>query len=716
VENAGLRDRIDAELIAFLEARGQHLAEVGPEAEPVAQTLIEFLRSGGKRLRPVLCYWGWRGAGGADEPAIIITAAASLELLHAFALVHDDIMDSSETRRGQPTVHRQFTTLHTRARWCGDAGLFGVGAGILVGDLCPMLSEAMFHQYGFPLHTLRATLDLLTVMRVELAGGQYLDLVGQAQRGFSITAATRIIRYKTAKYTVERPLQIGGTLAGAQPALLAAYSEFGLPLGEAFQLRDDLLGAFGDQTTTGKSVTDDFREGKPTWLIATAWHHADPAQRRRSGGTTGDYHRYRGPRQGRTPHHHPHRTGPTRLAHRTTDTRCPRRVTRAGPRRHHPDGVTHDHAREPSAARLTAWVLPGPEPRGGDGLGTCGALVPVRKKIVHNRHVAQTLTERGSIFVDSTDEVHECTLVVFSARRVPKRAVTHATGRRHAPTPASLSRPSETRYSTGPLVQRDPPQPVFSTTHFPRTTKGVSAVNMVKHKETRFTGWIGVSIPVVCMLSLPLTGSLAKPFPHWSDSTEDVMRWASENQAFGWVQILVTTIGLALLLRFTAGLCEYLSTPGQSNVLPATIFLSAAIGIASFSVANALWIPLLAMGMHRYPSSEPLVRMVLYGSAGIMFLTCTFFALELLCIGIMIYRTKALARWIGHSAMFLAGYQLVLSMLIPTSFVQEGPLSPFSWFSLSPYMLFFVWVTVVGIALLRVPNPGRVVSSEELSG
>ena len=284
---AGLRERIDAELIAFLETRRRHLVEIGPEAGTLAQALVDFLHAGGKRLRPMLCYWGWRGAGGADEPAIL-TAAASLELLHTFALVHDDIMDASDTRRGRPTVHRQFTTLHTRSRWHGDAGLFGVAAGILVGDLCLMLADALLHQCGLPLHALGAAQKLLTAMRVELAGGQYLDLVGQAQHGFSTAAAARIIRYKTAKYTVERPLQIGGTLAGATPELLAAYSEFGLPLGEAFQLRDDLLGAFGDQTRTGKSAMDDFQQGKPTWLIAAAWRHADTTQRRRITALHGD--------------------------------------------------------------------------------------------------------------------------------------------------------------------------------------------------------------------------------------------------------------------------------------------------------------------------------------------------------------------------------------------------------------------------------------------
>jgi geranylgeranyl diphosphate synthase, type I len=283
-----VRTRIEAALTGFLAAQAQELAAIGPEAAALTGALERFVRAGGKRLRPVLCYWGWRGAGGGPEDPGIITAAASLELLHAFALVHDDIMDASDTRRGVPTVHRAFTTAHAAAHWHGNSESFGVGAGILAGNMGLILSDALVDSCGLPAARVRAARVLLATTRAELAVGQYLDLHAGARRGFDTAAAARVIRYKTAKYTVERPLQIGGVLAGANQALLAAYTTFGIPWGEAFQLHDDLLGAYGDQAVTGKSTIDDFREGKPTWLIALAFQHATGAQRQRITALHGD--------------------------------------------------------------------------------------------------------------------------------------------------------------------------------------------------------------------------------------------------------------------------------------------------------------------------------------------------------------------------------------------------------------------------------------------
>jgi geranylgeranyl diphosphate synthase type I len=237
-----------------------------------------YVFTGGKRIRPVLCYWGWRGAGGADVPGII-NAAASLELFHCFGLIHDDIMDGSDTRRGEPTLHRQLAALHAKENWHGDPELFGTGAALTAGDWCLFLSDQLFHDCGLAHRRISSARALLTTMRTEVAAGQYLDVVEAARRIFSPSVAEKIIRYKSGKYSVERPLQIGGLLAGASPALIEAYSAFGVPLGEAFQLRDDILGAVGDPADTGKSDLDDFREGKPTWLMALAWQHATDSQR-----------------------------------------------------------------------------------------------------------------------------------------------------------------------------------------------------------------------------------------------------------------------------------------------------------------------------------------------------------------------------------------------------------------------------------------------------
>jgi geranylgeranyl diphosphate synthase type I len=240
--------------------------------------LRSYVLNGGKRIRPVLCYWGWRGAGGADC-AEIIRVAAALELFHAFALIHDDIIDGSDVRRGQPAMHCRLAALHADAGWRGRPEKFGVAAGILFGDLCISWADEVFHTSGLDPLRLRAAQQIYDRMRTQVICGQYLDVAETALGPSSVQRSLRVVRYKAATYTVVHPLQLGGVLAGADAHLLATYEAFGLPLGEAFQLRDDILGVFGDPSTTGKSNLDDLREGKPTVLIAYAVDHATSAQR-----------------------------------------------------------------------------------------------------------------------------------------------------------------------------------------------------------------------------------------------------------------------------------------------------------------------------------------------------------------------------------------------------------------------------------------------------
>jgi geranylgeranyl diphosphate synthase, type I len=267
-------ERVDDTLREFL---ADHIDRYPHTQWPsVLRVTARFVLGGGKRLRPQFCYWGWRGAGGDDCPAVI-GAAASLELLHAFALIHDDIMDASDTRRGQPTVHRSLAALHERNGWSGGAGRFGVSTALLCGDLVAFWSDEMLHGCGLPAARLAAVRPLLNTMRTELCAGQYFDLGEQASGG-SLDGALRVIRYKAARYTVERPLQIGAVLAGGGPELERAYSAYGMPAGEAFQLRDDILGVFGDPAVTGKPVLDDLRDGKATVLMALARRDASRAQ------------------------------------------------------------------------------------------------------------------------------------------------------------------------------------------------------------------------------------------------------------------------------------------------------------------------------------------------------------------------------------------------------------------------------------------------------
>jgi geranylgeranyl diphosphate synthase, type I len=277
---------IRAEVAAALERflRGQHdvLAAIGDDLVPWLLVMSELL-SGGKRLRPAFCYWGWRAAGGPDCPEIL-TAAASLELLQASALVHDDVMDASETRRGRPAVHRQFARAHGEAGYSGSAEAFGVGAAILIGDALLSWTDEMYHGSGLPAETLQRGQPMLNAMRTEVAAGQFLDLVNQFSRNESVKSALRVITYKTAKYTIERPLHLGAAMAGGPADLTAAIAatctDYGLPLGVAFQLRDDILGVFGDPAQTGKPVSGDLREGKRTVLVALAYERASASQAR----------------------------------------------------------------------------------------------------------------------------------------------------------------------------------------------------------------------------------------------------------------------------------------------------------------------------------------------------------------------------------------------------------------------------------------------------
>ena len=272
-----LRERVEAALADFFDRAMPPVASIADDLDPLVQATKAFVLDGGKRLRPAFCYWGHRAAGGADGDAII-RAAASLELLQACALVHDDVIDRSETRRGAPAVHRRFSELHEMSGWAGDADQFGVAAAVLLGDLALIWADAMLVGSGFDGDTLRRAMPVWEAMRVEVMCGQYLDVVEQARGGGSVPRALRVARYKSAKYTIERPLHLGAVLAGGDDRLLAALSGYGLPLGEAFQLRDDLLGVYGDPGLTGKPAGDDLREGKRTVLVALAAEAADDDQ------------------------------------------------------------------------------------------------------------------------------------------------------------------------------------------------------------------------------------------------------------------------------------------------------------------------------------------------------------------------------------------------------------------------------------------------------
>jgi geranylgeranyl diphosphate synthase type I len=260
---------VEKALAGFLAHQRARLAAIDETLVPVADALEVFVLGGGKRLRPAFAYWAYRGAGGFDSDQVVATLAA-LELVQASALIHDDVMDGSDTRRGEPAVHRRFARAHQGAGWHGDPAGFGAAAAILLGDLCLAWSDELLQGGGLDPETVARARPVFDEMRTELTVGQYLDVVTQASGDTSVQRASKVARFKSAKYTVERPLLLGAALADAPRALREAYSGYGLPLGEAFQLRDDVLGVFGDPTQTGKPAGDDLREGKRTYLVAAA--------------------------------------------------------------------------------------------------------------------------------------------------------------------------------------------------------------------------------------------------------------------------------------------------------------------------------------------------------------------------------------------------------------------------------------------------------------
>ena len=280
-------DLIQSRIDGFFDARASILVSIADELSPIAAFSRDFL-SGGKRFRALFCFWGWQAVRTSGEEADsgavtaggpldgVVSVASALELFHAAALVHDDLIDNSDTRRGKPSAHRRFEHLHEQEGWQGSGASFGTGAATLLGDYLLILSDELFDEgltQTVSASARRSARAEFNRMRLDVTAGQYLDIfeeIGWAGRpdADQLARAERVIVYKSAKYSIESPLLIGASLAGATVGQLDALRRFGLPLGIAYQLRDDLLGVFGDAEVTGKPSGDDLREGKRTVLIA----------------------------------------------------------------------------------------------------------------------------------------------------------------------------------------------------------------------------------------------------------------------------------------------------------------------------------------------------------------------------------------------------------------------------------------------------------------
>ena len=273
-----VRRPVDELLAAFLRVRVEQLAELDAGLVTVGTEVTDLVAAGGKHLRPAFVYWGHRAAGADHEPAVYDIAGA-VQLLHTFALLHDDVMDRSPERRGRPSAYASLAEAHSDQGFAGDASWFGVGGAILAGDLAFVWADELIDGAALAPEVLDRVRRVFTTLRVEVMAGQYLDLRLAGLPSASESDALRVALLKSGRYTVTRPLQLGAAVAGSNAALDEALARYGDAVGVAFQLRDDVLGLFGDPRSTGKGDLDDLREGKRTVLMLKALHRADATQR-----------------------------------------------------------------------------------------------------------------------------------------------------------------------------------------------------------------------------------------------------------------------------------------------------------------------------------------------------------------------------------------------------------------------------------------------------
>ncbi|HEX2026449.1 MAG TPA: polyprenyl synthetase family protein [Nitriliruptorales bacterium] len=281
-EVAALRAELDSALGTHVQQITGRLPRLHPALELLGEELRAFVAAGGKRLRPLFLVVGYQAAGGRD-PGAVLGPALALELVHTCALVHDDLVDGAATRRGRPAAHVAFAERYRADGWRADAAEFGRAAALLLGDLAFVVADELFIQSTgeVAVDRLLTAFRTFTTMREELTAGQYLDVVAAHRRDPSPDLALAVAGYKSARYSVARPLEIGAILAAGQGTVSRGLVQVGVPLGQAFQLRDDVLGVFGAEERTGKSTLSDLAEGKRTLLVALTAERLDAAGRAR---------------------------------------------------------------------------------------------------------------------------------------------------------------------------------------------------------------------------------------------------------------------------------------------------------------------------------------------------------------------------------------------------------------------------------------------------
>lgn len=273
------RKEFDKQLLAFLVSKKIEASSLNPEASVLIDEIIRFSENGGKRVRPAFMYSGYAAAGGQAFEAILYTTMA-VELLHTFALIHDDIIDNSDLRRGQLTTHKQFEKIHKEKRLLGDRKEYALSSAILTGDLALSFAEEIMTSAPFPQERIRRARYFFDQMKEQVIYGEYLDVLGGYRKSLTEDEVLQILDLKTAKYTVERPLHIGAMLAGAPYSLIETFSRYGIPFGQAFQMQDDIVGTFGDEEEIGKPADSDIKEGKKTLLLSRAYQKASSEEKK----------------------------------------------------------------------------------------------------------------------------------------------------------------------------------------------------------------------------------------------------------------------------------------------------------------------------------------------------------------------------------------------------------------------------------------------------
>jgi len=274
---AWFKKQLDPFLDAYFVEKLKEANLVHPETLVLVEEIRRFIRNGGKRLRPAFTYTAYLGCGGRSYDAILY-ASAAVEVLHTFALIHDDIIDKSDLRRGSPSVHRVFEDFHQKRDFAGSAQDFGLAAAILAGDLACAFADELLNTAPFPAERIRRAKNYFDLNKKQVILGEYLDVIAPVKKEVSEADVLKILEYKTAKYTVERPLHIGAVLAGANEEMLQWFSNYAIPLGQAFQIQDDIIGTFGREEEIGKPNDSDIKEGKKTLLVIKAYEFARPSE------------------------------------------------------------------------------------------------------------------------------------------------------------------------------------------------------------------------------------------------------------------------------------------------------------------------------------------------------------------------------------------------------------------------------------------------------